>query len=118
LRKPHESRGTWEARTDSPVGNEAYPINAVTWYEAFAFCIWDGGRSLSNSFKITAPHVHLPARDLRLVDAWLCFLNVIPSARKSTCGWFDSDPGHSFCCLLALITWWWVIEGKLFRRRH
>jgi formylglycine-generating enzyme required for sulfatase activity len=23
---------------------EAYPINCVTWYEAFAFCVWDGGR--------------------------------------------------------------------------
>ncbi len=24
--------------------NENRPINCVTWYEAFAFCIWDGGR--------------------------------------------------------------------------
>jgi formylglycine-generating enzyme required for sulfatase activity len=23
---------------------EAYPINCVTWNQAFAFCIWDGGR--------------------------------------------------------------------------
>lgn len=23
---------------------DALPINAVTWFEAFAFCIWDGGR--------------------------------------------------------------------------
>jgi formylglycine-generating enzyme required for sulfatase activity len=24
--------------------NEFLPINCVTWYEAFAFCVWDGGR--------------------------------------------------------------------------
>lgn len=32
---------TW---TDSVGPNEAKPINMVTWYEAFAFCAWDGGR--------------------------------------------------------------------------
>jgi formylglycine-generating enzyme len=33
---------TW---TDSPVaGNETRPINCIDWFEAFAFCIWDGGR--------------------------------------------------------------------------
>jgi formylglycine-generating enzyme len=32
---------TW---TDNAAGNEAKPINCVTWYEAQAFCIWDGGR--------------------------------------------------------------------------
>lgn len=32
---------TW---TDSVGTNEQYPINCVSWYEAFAFCIWDGGR--------------------------------------------------------------------------
>jgi formylglycine-generating enzyme len=25
-------------------GNDVYPINCITYYEAFAFCIWDGGR--------------------------------------------------------------------------
>jgi len=32
---------TW---TNSPGANENKPINCITWFEAFAFCIWDGGR--------------------------------------------------------------------------
>lgn len=32
---------TW---TDSPAGNENRPMNCITWYEAYAFCIWDRGR--------------------------------------------------------------------------
>jgi sulfatase modifying factor 1 len=33
--------GTW---TDVSGPNENKPINCITWFEAFAFCIWDGGR--------------------------------------------------------------------------
>ena len=32
---------TW---TDSVKGNETLPINCITWFEAQAFCTWDGGR--------------------------------------------------------------------------
>jgi formylglycine-generating enzyme len=32
---------TW---TDTPGPNENKAITCVNWYEAFAFCIWDGGR--------------------------------------------------------------------------
>jgi len=32
---------TW---TDAPGVYETLPINCVTWYQAFAFCVWDGGR--------------------------------------------------------------------------
>ncbi|AUX34780.1 hypothetical protein SOCE836_069570 [Sorangium cellulosum] len=32
---------TW---TDAPGPNEELPINCITWFEAFAFCAWDGGR--------------------------------------------------------------------------
>lgn len=35
------NNATW---TDDPDNNETQPINCVSWYEAFAFCIWDGGR--------------------------------------------------------------------------
>jgi formylglycine-generating enzyme required for sulfatase activity len=31
---------TW---TDTPGVNETKPINFANWYEAYAFCIWDGG---------------------------------------------------------------------------
>jgi len=32
---------TWRS---TPSGTEQHPINCVSWYEAFAFCAWDGGR--------------------------------------------------------------------------
>jgi formylglycine-generating enzyme required for sulfatase activity len=32
---------TW---TDAPGPYESHPALCVTWYEAFAFCAWDGGR--------------------------------------------------------------------------
>jgi formylglycine-generating enzyme required for sulfatase activity len=31
---------TW---TDTPGANEHRPMNCISWYEAMAFCIWDGG---------------------------------------------------------------------------
>jgi formylglycine-generating enzyme required for sulfatase activity len=30
--------------TDIPFMSEAYAMNCLTWYVAYAFCIWDGGR--------------------------------------------------------------------------
>jgi formylglycine-generating enzyme required for sulfatase activity len=30
--------GTWTA------GSDSLPMNCITWFEAYAFCIWDGGR--------------------------------------------------------------------------
>lgn len=32
---------TW---TDGAGANENLPMNCITWFEAFAFCAWDGGR--------------------------------------------------------------------------
>jgi formylglycine-generating enzyme required for sulfatase activity len=33
--------GLW---TDVPGAHESRPMNCITWYEAFAFCVWNGGR--------------------------------------------------------------------------
>jgi formylglycine-generating enzyme required for sulfatase activity len=38
--EPGKPVWTW---TDAPGGNDNRPLNCVSWYEAFAFCIWDGG---------------------------------------------------------------------------
>ncbi len=29
---------------DMPGVNDNLPMNCIDWYEAFAFCVWDGGR--------------------------------------------------------------------------
>ena len=34
---------TYQSWTDAPGANESLPINCISWYEAFAFCNWDGG---------------------------------------------------------------------------
>ena len=34
---------TYQTWTDAPGANESVPMNCITWYEALAFCIWDGG---------------------------------------------------------------------------
>jgi len=35
---------TFQTWTDTPGGNESRPANCISWYEAFAFCAWDGER--------------------------------------------------------------------------
>ncbi|WP_437312433.1 formylglycine-generating enzyme family protein [Sorangium sp. So ce385] len=39
--RPSEGFPTW---TDEVSNHENLPMNCVTWYQAFAFCAWDGGR--------------------------------------------------------------------------
>lgn len=40
VRTCHPSLASW---TTEPGMNEWRPVNCVNWYEAFAFCAWDGG---------------------------------------------------------------------------
>ena len=37
------SGGTYSTWTPTAGARERWPINCVNWYEAYAFCIWDGG---------------------------------------------------------------------------
>lgn len=34
---------TYQSWTDTTGANEGLPMNCLSWYEAFAFCAWDGG---------------------------------------------------------------------------
>lgn len=34
---------TYQTWSDAPAAFESHPINCITWYEAMAFCVWDGG---------------------------------------------------------------------------
>lgn len=34
---------SFQAWTDAPGSNESLPVNCIDWYDAYAFCIWDGG---------------------------------------------------------------------------
>ncbi len=34
---------TYQTWTDTAAGNETRPMVCITWYEAMAFCAWDGG---------------------------------------------------------------------------
>ena len=34
----------YNAYSETPGVNDTLPMNCVTWFEAFAFCAWDGGR--------------------------------------------------------------------------
>jgi formylglycine-generating enzyme required for sulfatase activity len=39
------TNSSWPVATDpNPPDPEQRPVNCVTWYEAFAFCVYDGGR--------------------------------------------------------------------------
>jgi formylglycine-generating enzyme required for sulfatase activity len=42
--RPRLACGAAATWTDARGANETKPINCVTWYELYAFCIWDGGR--------------------------------------------------------------------------
>lgn len=48
LRQALACNASWQTWTDTPdaadPARETLPINCTTWFEAFAFCVWDGGR--------------------------------------------------------------------------
>jgi formylglycine-generating enzyme required for sulfatase activity len=46
----------FETWTVSPAGNEDRPINCANWFEAYAFCIWDGGFLPSETEWLNAYH--------------------------------------------------------------
>ncbi len=43
------SNGSYATWTSAPAGHENLPMNDANWYEAYAFCIWDGGFLPSNA---------------------------------------------------------------------
>jgi formylglycine-generating enzyme len=44
LRLLLECNGAAQTWTDAPGAHETYPLNCTSWFIAFAFCAWDGGR--------------------------------------------------------------------------
>jgi formylglycine-generating enzyme required for sulfatase activity len=44
LKTAMKCNSTFQTWTDAPGSNESRPQNCIDWYEAFAFCAWDGGR--------------------------------------------------------------------------
>lgn len=44
LRQAVQCSDFYETWTEDSGDNESLPVNCVNWYEAFAFCAWDGGR--------------------------------------------------------------------------
>lgn len=43
LRQALKCNSTFQTWTDTPGTNENKPVTCINWYEAMAFCIWDGG---------------------------------------------------------------------------
>jgi sulfatase modifying factor 1 len=54
LRTAIKCDSTYQTWSDVPAIVENRPINCITWYEAFAFCIWDGG-SEQRAFPWSSP---------------------------------------------------------------
>jgi formylglycine-generating enzyme required for sulfatase activity len=44
LKTAMKCNATYQTWTDLPGDNESRPQNCMSWYTAFAFCRWDGGR--------------------------------------------------------------------------
>jgi formylglycine-generating enzyme required for sulfatase activity len=44
LKTAVKCNSTYQTWTDAAAANEHLPMNCLSWYVAFAFCAWDGGR--------------------------------------------------------------------------
>jgi sulfatase modifying factor 1 len=44
LKADHKCFAGYQSWTDAPGTDESKPVNCLSWYTAFAFCVWDGGR--------------------------------------------------------------------------
>lgn len=113
------ARQTW---TDAPAGNESRPMNCMDWYEAFAFCAWDGGRLPTEAewncaaaggseqrvypWGATAPNATLAVYDCQADGVSSCaFTDILPAGSKPTGNgrWGQSD--------LAGSLWEWNLDG-------
>ena len=82
---------TW---TPSPAGSESVPIGGISWYEAYAFCIWDGAFLPSDAEWNYAARGGSEQR----VYPW----STPPSSEVIDCSYANyvvggSKVGHSFC---------------------
>ena len=76
---------TYQTWTDIPGGNENRPMNCITWYDAMAFCAWDGGflpteaewnyaaagGSLARAYPWSAPASDLTLDDSSYASYWV-----------------------------------------------
>ncbi|MBI5531696.1 MAG: SUMF1/EgtB/PvdO family nonheme iron enzyme [Deltaproteobacteria bacterium] len=109
--------GTNQTWTDDAGLNESRPITCVTWYEALAFCIWDGGRmpteaewnyaASGGAEQRVFPWSNPPTAEL--VDATYAVYAKVPIAAvgtKSPLGdgrWGHADLGGN--------AWEWVLDS-------
>jgi formylglycine-generating enzyme required for sulfatase activity len=67
--------------TPAASNSEQLPMNCISWYEAFAFCIWDGGRlpteaewefaaAGGSQNRLYPWGQDLPTRALAVIDSW------------------------------------------------
>jgi formylglycine-generating enzyme required for sulfatase activity len=113
---------TW---TDAPGANESLPINCLTWFEAFAFCVWDGGflpteaewnyAAAGGSDQLPYPWSN-PATDLTIDCSHANFMNTTycvdppngyPNAVGAESPIGDGKWGHSD---LAGNVWEWTLD--------
>jgi len=113
---------TWQTWSDTPGATEASPINCVGWYEAFAFCAWDGGRLPTEAeweyasaggdenrlypWGNAAPTVALASYECRFSGGPSCDVADLPLAGSTPAGngrWGHRDLGGSL--------WEWVYDG-------